>query len=316
MSDTGATPPSTNDTGGLGVESVIYISKHTHCARCAWLRVGLHQRNRCTIYRNWPMAGNMTMLIYGAFVRATIRLYTCKKGRITMLNKGAVSAGARYGMLTVISLGAYYYYRNQRIPRWICRCDCGKETLVREAALKCGNSRSCGCARITTNKNKPKRVEYHINGKIVVCTLTNGVSFLIDSADLPRVSKYGWSYNRPRNYIFMNAKPQTQLSRFLMDCPPDLEVDHINHNRLDNRSCNLRLASRKENCANTRPRVNSRSMYKGVSFCKQTKKWRASITDGKNQYTIGRYSSQEEAARAYDKEAKRFQGEFAFLNFV
>jgi len=57
-------------------------------------------------------------------------------------------------------------------------------------------------------------------------------------------------------------------------------------------------------------------MYKGVSFCKQTKKWRASITDGKNQYTIGRYSSQEEAARAYDKEAKRFQGEFAFLNFV
>jgi len=232
------------------------------------------------------------------------------------MNNSIITPGDIFGMLTVVTRGSDYCWRNYRYTRWICRCDCGNETLVRDCALKNGNTTSCGCKRIISNKSRPKQVIYSFDDDCVVCSLTYGISFLIDKADYPRVKEYGWSYNRQRDYIFMNQKPQTHLSRFLMDCPAGLEVDHINHNRLDNRRCNLRIATRRENCANTRPTVNCSSGYKGVSFCKQTKKWRAFVTpDGRATTTIGRYDTAEEAALVRDQAVFQLHGEFAWLNF-
>jgi hypothetical protein len=50
--------------------------------------------------------------------------------------------GKRYGWLTVIELqprgGGPH-------SRWICRCDCGTETVVPSKDLRSGHSRSCGC---------------------------------------------------------------------------------------------------------------------------------------------------------------------------
>ena len=150
------------------------------------------------------------------------------------------------------------------------------------------------------------------------CRLTNGISFLIDLSDYARVCLYGWSYNRPRDYVFCNAAHMKQipLSRFLLNCPHDMEVDHINHNRLDNRQCNLRIASKSQNRANRRPGKNSTTGYIGVSYCKQTKKWRASIVGANgNTTTIGRFASIENAAIARDVAAYREYGSFAWLNF-
>lgn len=220
--------------------------------------------------------------------------------------------------LTVLAPAEDYVWSGTHHYRqWRCVCECGREIVVREDKLKRGGIKSCGCQRMATLKNREKKVNYDKVGDCVVCTLTNGVSFIIDAFDYPRVKKYGWSYNRPRNYIFCNSKEinQMALSRFIMQCPAHLEVDHINHNRLDNRRCNLRIATSSENAANTHSRRNSQSAYKGVSFCKQTKLWRASIEYGNKQTTIGRFKSEKEAAKAYDLFAYKIHGSFALLNF-
>lgn len=76
----------------------------------------------------------------------------------------------------------------------------------------------------------------------------NGFTF-IDKDDLDKVIKYKWRIST-NNYILGGEDNQTRLHRYIMDCPEDKEVDHINRITIDNRKCNLRVVDRKENCNN------------------------------------------------------------------
>lgn len=89
------------------------------------------------------------------------------------------------------------------------------------------------------------------------------------------------------------------------------EIDHINHDKLDNRRKNLRVVTKAQNLSNSIPR--SSSGYKGVSKCGS--RWRAYYKPNKRQIHIGCYDTKEEAARAYDKVALETWGEYAYLNF-
>lgn len=115
-------------------------------------------------------------------------------------------------------------------------------------------------------------------------------------------------------------KGNIQLGRFiwenLVDKIPDkMVVDHKNNNPLDNRIENLRLCSRTENTRNSAPSktVKKTSIYKGVCKNKKRSKWIASIRCEKSIY-IGSFSSEVEAARAYNKKAMELFGDFAWLN--
>lgn len=95
---------------------------------------------------------------------------------------------------------------------------------------------------------------------------------------------------------------------------PAIQVDHINHDTLDNRLSNLRLATNAQNHANLRVRAGSRSGFKGVSWYKRDQNWHACITvAGKNRH-LGYFPTAEEAGRAYDRAAREVFGEFACLN--
>ena len=102
---------------------------------------------------------------------------------------------------------------------------------------------------------------------------------------------------------------------FMTGAYPGGDVDHANLERADNRWCNLRLASARQNAQN-RPRYsNNTSGLKGVSWHGQAKKWRAYVTmlNGKKKH-IGLYATKEEAALAYDAAAELLYGEFALTN--
>jgi len=92
---------------------------------------------------------------------------------------------------------------------------------------------------------------------------------------------------------------------------PDNEIDHINCNKLDNRICNLREATRSENQRNTRVHKDSKSGVKGVYYYPPTKRWVAKIrVNGVNTH-IGYFETMELARDAYRDADKRFNGEFA-----
>jgi hypothetical protein len=146
-----------------------------------------------------------------------------------------------------------------------------------------------------------------------------GLFIIIDEADAELVLQYRWSPIVLPNGIYAETLlllgRHVYLHRFITSAPDGFEVDHINGDRLDNRRSNLRLATGNQNAYNVGLAATNTSGYKGVSFCKQTQRWRAQIRANKSHINIGRYMTKEEAARAYDAAARRHHGDFARLNF-
>jgi len=84
---------------------------------------------------------------------------------------------------------------------------------------------------------------------------------------------------------------------------PEVQIDHINGNRTDNRVCNLRAATSGENHQNLARRLDNSSGRIGVSQWARTGKWRADITVKGRQVYLGTFNTAEEADVAY-REAK------------
>lgn len=94
-------------------------------------------------------------------------------------------------------------------------------------------------------------------------------------------------------------------------------VDHKNHNGLDNRRDNLRVATVGQNMANLRKKRGTSSRFKGVSAVPRAHDigWCARIKINNRSKHLGYYDTEEEAAAAYDIAAVACHGEeFAMTN--
>ena len=116
----------------------------------------------------------------------------------------------------------------------------------------------------------------------------------------------------------MDHKTNTfvHMHRMIMKPPKGMVVDHINCDGLDNRRANLRFATRQQNKCNTRP-ISRRcsSKYKGVFWARDRCKWRAVVTSKGKRMNLGAFDNEVEAARVRDAAAKKYHGQFAWLNF-
>lgn len=148
---------------------------------------------------------------------------------------------------------------------------------------------------------------------------------MIDDKDVNRVLEHNWwvhTHKSADRYIYFRAcinNKYVYLHRFIMGAnDPDIVVDHINHNTLDNTSPNLRLCSKRENLINRKSIVQYGTIYVGVAK-KETREygilWGAHIDVHGSRIPLGIYHSPEAAARAYDIANIHHNGTIIHTNF-
>ena len=141
----------------------------------------------------------------------------------------------------------------------------------------------------------------------------------IDDADYRLVWTHTWYLlkraGRRTRYAFTFIDGKTTLMhRLIMGSPRGRQIDHINHDGLNNRRANLRVVTAQQNQFRRRKKRGGSSRYKGVCWNRFRSCWVANIrVDGKTEY-LGSFKSERAAARAYDAAAKR-RSKFSKVNF-
>jgi hypothetical protein len=143
-------------------------------------------------------------------------------------------------------------------------------------------------------------------------------TILLDKEDEWLLDAYKWRLDR-NGYLMRHKKfvgDYIYIHRQIMNCPAGMLVDHKNHNPLDNRKTNLRVATASQNQRNRvmqKKRSARHSKYKGVISYKNI--WRSRIfVEGKTLH-LGLFHDEGVAATAYDCAAILHYGDFAKTNF-
>ncbi len=167
--------------------------------------------------------------------------------------------------------------------------------------------------------NEPIKEFMEGYGYVYKIPLTKGKFAIIDIEDIDLVKDFYWqaSWNKAANsfYAHRGAKKDDlknfgrQMHRIIMKAPRGLFVDHINHNGLDNRRCNLRLATSSENMMNQRTLRETSSGLKGAYPIKN--RWTSKITVNGKRIYLGTFETAHDAHLAYCAAALKYHGEFA-----
>lgn len=158
-------------------------------------------------------------------------------------------------------------------------------------------------------KQRERTNKYYAFGGVVCVVAADGRDILIDKEDFPNVSKYSWCINR--GYPVANIKGKvTRISRFLLDPTAGMVIDHINGDPTDNRRCNLRACTPKENARNARKPRSNESGTLGVSKT-STGRYRARIMVDRKEVCLGIFDTIDEAKRARQEGELKYYGEFA-----
>ena len=127
----------------------------------------------------------------------------------------------------------------------------------------------------------------------------------IDLEDVEIVKGIKWRTMKNGDRVYAINNKMGLLHRVIMKAGEGNDVDHINHDCLDNRKENLRICSRQENMMNMKG-------AKGYYFYKRDKKWIVRIqANGKN-IIVGRFHTEEEAKRARRGAEIMYFGEFRY----
>jgi len=177
--------------------------------------------------------------------------------------------------------------------------------------------------------------------------LTKGKYALVDDWAYEWLRRWKWQYvcgpNNRTGYAQRGTRENGKLRcvlmhRYILDAPWTHLVDHKNGDTLDNRLDNIRLCTASQNAMNADRRKwsskESTSRYRGVwsKGCKSCQKkrkeksdrmimcsnckWTAEIRANGVRHSIGTFTSELEAAKAYNKKAQELHGEFAVLNIL
>lgn len=152
--------------------------------------------------------------------------------------------------------------------------------------------------------------------------MTQGYVTLIDESD-QWLLRWRWKVLKADGLFYACRTEQrvttVLMHRVIMCAGPGQYVDHRDHDGLHNWRGNLRISTQSQNLGNAR-KTRGKSQYKGVYWNKEKGLWQAQISNGKTNdgrqsvSYLGRFQTEEEAARRYNEAALERWGEFAHLN--
>ncbi len=162
--------------------------------------------------------------------------------------------------------------------------------------------------------------------------LTQGKIALVDDDNYDFLMQWKWFARKHRNTYYatryngrLNGKqrPNIQMHREILNATQGVQVDHEDHNGLNNQKYNIRLCTNSQNQQNKTSWGKSRFKGVCVSFVRgkndKQKKYKtitAYINIDKKRKGLGSFATEELAAIAYNNAAKELFGEFANLNVI
>lgn len=208
--------------------------------------------------------------------------------------------GKTFGRLTVISdagkdkHGRYKYN---------CLCSCGNSKVVCGSKMRKGNTLSCGCLRLETKTSHGLhdhplyRIHHNIKNRCYN-------------------KKQKGYHNYGGRGITVCGRWLESFENFFDDVirgyEKGLELDRIDNDG-NYEPSNVRWVTKQQNAMN-RGNTGGNSKYKGVLFNKRNSKWFSRIKVNGVSIYLGEYTNEIDAAKAYNKAAERYFGEYAYLN--
>ena len=164
--------------------------------------------------------------------------------------------GRKVGRLTVLGReGTYQRPSGNKEPTWRCKCDCGNEVVVLSSNLKKKNTLSCGCLQTENRYGAKRETMYYIRDDIAYAKTYDGTEFFVDACDANSIINHRW--HRDGNG-YVADEHGNKIHRVLMQPPENMDVHHINGNKLDNKRRNLLILTRPEHTAlHNNPRIAS-----------------------------------------------------------
>lgn len=230
--------------------------------------------------------------------------------------------GMKFGRLSVIKRTDDKISKSgKRYAQWLCRCDCGNEVVVLGTNLKSNRTVSCGCYNNEQRIKRSKKYnKYNLSGEYGIGYTSKGEEFWFDLDDYEKIKDRCWNIDNC-GYVTTNASKNDvdipsafQMQRLIMDFPDGLYVDHINHNKTDNRKSNLRIVTNQQNAMNHVVRSGNRYGETGINFLNDRNKWRANITVNYKNISLGTFDTKEEAVLARKDAEERYFGEYSYDN--
>ncbi len=155
-----------------------------------------------------------------------------------------------------------------------------------------------------------------------IIKLTQGKQTIVDDEDYEKLAQHKWyaTFLKSGYYAMRTAgkngkRKATYMAREILNAPKGFHTDHINHNTLDNRKRNLRLATVRQNQGNRRIQ-NNRSGYKGVVWVPGVDKWSPRIRIMGKRVYLGLFKDVKDAALVYNQKAREVFGKYAYLNNI
>lgn len=225
--------------------------------------------------------------------------------------------GLKVGRLLITRYIGCYEVGKSGVKHWYkCECDCGNKDyiVVRSILLKAirdKSSISCGCLHREKLTERNKKINtYDLSGEYGIGYTFKGEKFYFDLEDYDKIKDYCWYINRD-GYVVV-SKYNIRMHRLVMNCPDDMDVDHIYHNNFDSRKEFLRIVTKSQNQWNRGLNFNNTSGVTGVYWQNQNEKWYAQIMVKNKSIYLGTFDDFDEAVQARKDAEIKYFGEYRF----